>query len=512
MNASPETLNILFPVPSRAPKSFGLAPSRIPGPNAKSVEALREYLKDNHRKRHIFFNDMGFHNHATHHLLAIYALGADAKLLNAAYQTHIIYQRPSFPSPGEITTANWKTHLGDETYYQAYAAFFTELLLKEGPGAVVERYVFSKDVNIGSENRINMVGRFLGGFLHPLIHAGYGAEFGQLGMWAEGLAEACAEQLPVPPVALPESLFESGGLTDKLASLKLSEADGGNGSPHALTILARIRADPAFTPAALGLPIAPQGDFLAKILAPVGDKLASIVNEWSIETTHEDLEKKLEEVIWMNSVIYAVAGYGGRHVDPKKEFNADFFFMHLVTSVLFLPSLMAYLTPASSAILLKTYLTSSLIVYIAAGAPALPIAEFFTDTTDSPVQPGVQPTPTNKFARGPGASGVTDQHETVWEEVSSIVTPNPWLPIIQTTLVHPNEHLCKLQRALAHFGAELGETPAGTFAHLVDSGLKGAETLDGTLFVRAAGLTANKLGWIREGQDMRLWDFAGFLN
>ncbi|KAK7696386.1 hypothetical protein QCA50_001040 [Cerrena zonata] len=212
----------------------------------------------------------------------------------------------------------------------------------------------------------------------------------------------------------------------------------------------------------------------------------------------------------MNSVIYAVGGYGGRHVDEKKEFNADFLFMHLVTSALFLPSLMAYLKPASSAILLKTYLTSSLIVYIAGGAPALPITEIFNNTTDSPVQPGVQPTPTNRFARGPGAAGVTDQHEKVWEEASKILTPNPWMPIIQTTLVHPNEHLCKLQRALAHFAAELGETPAGTFTNLVDGGLKGAESLDGTLFIRAAGLTANRLGWIREGQDMRLWDFAGF--
>lgn len=63
MNASPETLNALFPAPSRAPKNFALTPSRIFGPNAKSVEALREYLKDNHRKRHIFFNNKGFHKY-----------------------------------------------------------------------------------------------------------------------------------------------------------------------------------------------------------------------------------------------------------------------------------------------------------------------------------------------------------------------------------------------------------------------------------------------------------------
>ena len=41
----------------------------------------------------------------------------------------------------------------------------------------------SKNVNVGG---VNMIGRFLGGFVHPLIHAGYGAEFCLLGMWAEG--------------------------------------------------------------------------------------------------------------------------------------------------------------------------------------------------------------------------------------------------------------------------------------------------------------------------------------
>ena len=186
--------------------------------------------------------------------------------------------------------------------------------------------------------------------------------------------------------------------------------------------------------------------------------------------------------------------------------------MHLVTSVLFLPSLLAYLTPASGAILLRSYFITSLIVYLARGTPALPIAEFYSETTATPTQPGPQPTPTNIFAHGPGAAGITDQHPVVWAEASKTLTPNPWYPILQTTIVHPNEHLCKLQRALAHFASELGETPAGTFSDLAAHGLKGAEALDGTLFIRAAALTANKLGWIREGQDMGLWDFAGFFN
>ena len=88
--------------------------------------------------------------------------------------------------------------------------------------------------------------------------------------------------------------------------------------------MARIANDPAFKPSALGLPAPPEGDFLHQIVMRGGDKLMNLFNEWNVEATREDLEKKTEEVIWMNSVIYAVGGYGGRHIDAKKEFNSDF--------------------------------------------------------------------------------------------------------------------------------------------------------------------------------------------
>lgn len=190
-----------------------------------------------------------------------------------------------------------------------------------------EEYVLSKDANVDGEKRTNMLGRFLGGLLHPFIHAGYGAEFGLLVMWAEGLAEASVEQLPVPTSVLPESLFETtgiSGLAEKLASATLTKTSGGKGSPHALTILGRVAVDPAFKPSALGLPLPPGGDFLTQIVSRAGDKLVEILEEWTVEATREDLEKKVEEVIWMNSVIYSVAGYGGRHIDANKEFNANF--------------------------------------------------------------------------------------------------------------------------------------------------------------------------------------------
>ncbi|KAI0072623.1 hypothetical protein K474DRAFT_361298 [Panus rudis PR-1116 ss-1] len=527
MNTPPELLKQLFPTPSDAPKNFPLTPPRQPGLTYDSAKALVECLVDNHRKRHIFFNDKMFHNHASHHLLAIYAMGADRELLKIAYQTHVVYQRPSFESPGPIDAGNWKAHLADERYYQAYVTFFTDLLVKKGAASVIKEYVLSKDANVvpgkDKDTAPHMLARYLGGFLHPLIHTGYGAEFGLLGMWAEGLAEA-AVQKAAPPALFPPSLFEfsaatSPSLLSRVASLAVSSASASQAkatSPHALAILARITTDDSFSPSALGLPVPDNEDetALARVARLRGDKLLELFNEWTVEPTQDDLVKKFEEVVWMNVLVYAVGGYAGRNQgkDEKKEFNGDFFLMHLITSSLFIPSLSVHLSAEESVLLLRTYFLTCLALYVARGRPPLPIAEFYKATTAAPEPPGPRPTPSgNTYKEGAVDAHDLGLNDEAWAPATKIITPNPWLPILQTTLVHPNEHLCKIQRALAHFSASFGLAAPGSFSFLGGSGgLNGADVLDGTLFIRAAGLTANRLGWMREGEDERGWDNNGF--
>lgn len=164
-----------------------------------------------------------------------------------------------------------------------------------------------------------------------------------------------------------------------------------------------------------------------------------------------------------------------------------FFSMHGVTSALMMSSLLGSLSAASASQLLRVYFTFSLVLYIARGRPALPISDFYAATIPNPSAPGTHPHPADNTLPPAGA-------------------PNSWLHIIQTTLVHPNEHLCKLQRSLAHFASLYGGAPAGHFAGIGEE----LGALDGTLFVRAAGLTANRLGWMREGQEDRGWDNKGF--
>ena len=56
------------------------------------------------------------YSHAAHHLLCIWAMGANGPLIDAAYATHCKYQRPAFESPGHISHGNYNKHLGDERY------------------------------------------------------------------------------------------------------------------------------------------------------------------------------------------------------------------------------------------------------------------------------------------------------------------------------------------------------------------------------------------------------------
>jgi Questin oxidase-like len=133
------------------------------------------------------------YSHIVHHLLAKYAVGADSDVLNAAYDTDKVVQLPAYPSPGPITVDNWRDHLGNEDYYQAYFTFFAASLLEKGIAKSLEGYVYSKPANYDDQRekegkeQPKMFSRFIGGIYHPIIHVGYGLEFGMLGIIAEGI-------------------------------------------------------------------------------------------------------------------------------------------------------------------------------------------------------------------------------------------------------------------------------------------------------------------------------------
>jgi len=231
-------------------------------------------------------------------------------------------------------------------------------------------------------------------------------------------------------------------------------------------------------------------DLYKETIATHGESIRNYVDEWTLDG---DLQKKVEELIWTNALIY---GVGGSKANEK--FNADFFLMHFVTSSTFLSSIFSHLKRSSQVLLLRGYFSVCLGWYVGRGRVPLDIAAFFKNSaTLHPAAPGPQPTP----------------HEAAHPSASSpyAITPDPWLPILQSTLTYPDDHLPKLQRALSEYASHFGNTPPGTFA---GTELQDAELIDGTLFIRTAGLTATRMGWVREGQAPLegSWDRAGFIN
>jgi len=298
-------------------------------------------------------------------------------------------------------------------------------------------------------------------------------------MVAEGLAMTSVQDSH-RVTFLPPSLFERGSttavqeITARLGSLLLNRKTPITPSQldelqknHAFSILARIIQDPLFAPNEMEKYI----DDVDGLLVVHGADIWRYTEQWTIDLSQPgEIDRKMEECIWTNTIIYAIGGWS-----KEKGFVADFNFMHLVTSSLFLSSVLSYLSQDSQVILLRAYLTMSLTWLISRCGPQMDIQGFLEATTLPPSSEG---------------------------EVTS--RANPFLDIVQSGMTHPDDHILKIQRAFAHFSSVYGSRPKGYFK---GTGLEGAEALDGTLFLRAARLTDQVMNQGRMG-----WSFTFKMN
>ncbi|KAG6893318.1 hypothetical protein C0992_010501 [Termitomyces sp. T32_za158] len=170
--------------------------------------------------------------------------------------------------------------------------------------------------------------------------------------------------------------------------------------------------------------------------------------------------------------------------------------IHFVTSAISLYQFIEILKPASQEVFLRSYLVVCLTWWIGRGRPGFDIAGFFKEV------------PTNPGPVAPFQAPHKDALPTADSPKAS--NPNPWFQLIQEALVNPDEHLVKALRALTHF-AELYGTRAVGREDLKQTELPGAELIDGTLFIRAAVLTNERLK--KKDVDLsmtRYWDRKGF--
>jgi hypothetical protein len=164
-------------------------------------------------------NSIDSQNHIVHHLLTIFALGASPDQLQKASDLNQ-YQRPAIPQHDLVdkmtNPEEFSKYLGQEEYFSDYLEYFTREMEKTSWQEVVNEYLFKKDARAEdmltrtfagmnfahSHSAIPHAHMFVIGYLHPLIHLGFGIDFGQPAIVAEALAQAAVHSPWIGPLLL----------------------------------------------------------------------------------------------------------------------------------------------------------------------------------------------------------------------------------------------------------------------------------------------------------------------
>ena len=182
-----------------------------------------------------------------------------------------------------------------------------------------------------------------------------------------------------------------------------------------------------------------------------------------------------------------------------------------MTSVLFIPSICAYLSHASQTKLFRAHFLTSITWWLVRGRPGFALKEF----TSQPLPP-LPKAPSSKYSNTlPGSQPTPSACALPFPTSPYAVNANPWYSIFADAVVHPNEHLCKVQRALAHFNVLYGHREAGFVLESLSKDAVDIDPeyayLDGSVFLRAAWLTGAALGWVTHGEDNTgVWDYQEF--
>ncbi|KIJ21190.1 hypothetical protein PAXINDRAFT_6963 [Paxillus involutus ATCC 200175] len=487
-------------MPLNLPTAINPGLVNIPGCDPEAHEVAESLLEQDRRSHHCFFNSRGGHNHLSHHVLAAYDLGAPASVLQAIYDAESARQRPidvdkdATLDQVRITPDNFREHLGEGRYYPVLLTFFTEQIEELGLSETLERYIFSTTVNVKG---FDMLSRFMSGTYHPLIQTGYGAEFGSDAMVAQALAQA-AVHLPV----IPELLYDfagPGSAEDLLdASVRDQKSKASAGRPL-LHILRDVYDSEILHPA---MPYDPdaRGDALREALMKDcrPEEMRRLCATWwggkSPEEEAAGLEHKIEELFWTTTLLLSGSGKRGRK--PR----LDFFLMHALNATLFMPSLLKIMSnDASKVKLVKAFLPVTLMIILIRGRPRID-SGLVMSFTATPRPPGAS---TSTLTPGQGTIGDPNQ------------SYNPWFQILPSVIHAPNAHTPKAIRSLCYAAQRYGHKRAGSVPGcFMDEGrqyetIPGISEVDGTVFVRAAGVVMDTLGWVTHGDEPGQWDRSG---
>ncbi|KZT34869.1 hypothetical protein SISSUDRAFT_1052237 [Sistotremastrum suecicum HHB10207 ss-3] len=459
----------------------------LPGSTPQSKTELLRLLRLDYEQYHCVFNTAGMHNHLSHHLLAAYDLGAPTPLLTSIFEKEAALQRPAdlgevgfdltgAPQVGEVNEGNWTKWLGDERAYPAYVNFFADIVRQQGISGAVDEYLFGKSAN---EKGVSMLLRFMGGLMHPIIHLGFGIEFAEPMMVTAGLAQ-CAVGT--------DSLLPGVDPIDPKFNTSPS-----NGRLPLLGVLRDIYDSSVLTPI---MPYDADYEYPQRFRDLLADgqrqrEMERIVDSWHIDVNN--IDRNVEEAILVTTLIVFGTGKSGRL--PR----LDFFTNHFLTSAIFFPSILNALPNASQKIiLLKTWFFYLGLWLVDRGRPRIDSTLLMSYSA---------------FPKPP-------LRQVVHADASAVGAPNsdedtnPW-PIMLGCVIHaPDAHTIKTFRALYWASQQYGTRTAGSFHGVFDNrsgseSHRGISKVDGTLFVRAAGILMDMMGWVTYGEKAGKWDRSG---
>ncbi|KAL1695729.1 hypothetical protein GGG16DRAFT_121513 [Schizophyllum commune] len=451
----------------------------LPGATPQAAALTQRLLQQDFVKHHCFFNEQGFHNHLPHHLLSVLDLGGSAHLLQSIYDAEAAAQRPAtLGKPGDevpiITSENWTAYLGKEIAYAGYLQLFSDHIAEHGAETTVERFVFSPEAN---GNGSIMLARLGSAVFHPWIQLALGLEFKQDFLVAAGLSLTA---MTVFPDLLADTL--SG-----LASVTYTT----NKSPTLHELFEEVYASGALEPG----PYDPEVIFghHAQKFKSHSEALSAVLEiskRWNLPPLDDyaaftaALEQKRKEAIVEATLFLGATGL--RHGDRGAPPRVDFFLMHLLTSSMFMQTLFDVARkPEYQARLLQVYIRSTIMTVLARGRPKPDVDALYK-----------HPDALGDEARDAIGTPATGDAQDI--EGRPARPLNACSSIIDSACHHSESHVAKAVRALL-YAAKLYET---------EEDLGVVPGVDGTVFLRAATVLTDGLGWVSKGEKELWWDLS----
>ena len=130
-----------------SPEHLGIA--HITDSPEGSLETVERLLQKNHDDYHVYWRDVGGHNHISHSVLSVLALGGGPVQLQRAYDDGIEIQRPTPPLYQHIVQElgdpdKFLAKIGQIDQYTNFLLFFEQQIEAKGWKAVVQEYLFSR--------------------------------------------------------------------------------------------------------------------------------------------------------------------------------------------------------------------------------------------------------------------------------------------------------------------------------------------------------------------------------